>query len=159
MCRLTFAEIKDWRQFEALAAGYLQSLPDIPGLYIKLVEVQPSGMGADGGVDLLVHITIDDGIVVKKRPYVIQCKFHDHNIGLRDVGDGSITDLITANNACGYLLICKKMATNSLKEHFRKLTKNCPFKYAYEIWSGDDFLGRLQKAPADVIRQFFPGSL
>jgi hypothetical protein len=157
MRRLSFDEIKDWRQFEALAAGYLKSLPEIRGSHVKFVEVHPSGIGPDGGVDLKVHISLDDGIRLVKRTYIVQCKFHESNIGHYDLRGRSITDLVVAHKACGYLLICKKMATSDLKDHFSKLSDN-ERRHVYEIWSGEDFLFRLQKAPVVLLRQFFPGS-
>jgi hypothetical protein len=157
MGKLCLDDIKDWRQFEALAAAWFRCLPQIGGSSVKCVEVQSSGIGSDGGVDLVVHITLDDGILTVTRTYIVQCKFHEANISPAQLGVRSITDLITAHKACGYLLICKKMATNSLKHHFRMLTENCPFKYSYEIWSGEEFLLRLRKAPKDILGQFFAG--
>ena len=159
MGKLCLDEIRDWRQFEELAAAYFRCLPAIQGSSLKFTEVQTAGTGADGGVDLLVHLTLDDGILTVTRTYIVQCKFYKGSIGLRELGAGSITDLITTHDASGYLLICKKMAKNTLKQRFHLLSQKCRHKYSYEIWSGEEFLVKLQKAPADVLRQFFNGSL
>lgn len=85
-----------------------------------------------------------------------ECKFHERNISLPMIDRGSLTDLITASKACGYLLICKKMATNSLNQHFVKLSENCRQHYSYQVWSGEEFLARLHEAP-DVDKTFFSG--
>jgi hypothetical protein len=158
MGKLCLYEIRNWRRFEALVAAYFRSLPQIKGSAVKFVDVRSSGSGSDGGVDLIVQIFLHDGVKNIQRIYLVQCKFLNSDVGPGHMGGRSIKDLVTAHKACGYLLICKKMATNSLKEFFDSLT-NDGNKLSYEIWSGDEFLFYLQKAPIALKRQFFPRSI
>lgn len=51
---LSFNEIKDGQQFENLVVAYFKNL-NIEKLAITEIRVEPSGVGADGGRDILVH--------------------------------------------------------------------------------------------------------
>jgi hypothetical protein len=155
MHKLSFDEIKDGHHFESLVSAFFRSLSDRPGGNINYVKVVSSGVGPDGGVDIMVYIFLHDGIQIVKRTYIIQCKFHESNINPDHLGRSSITDLITSKGADAYLLICKKMPTNKLKEYFEDLTRNCRNKYAYLVWSGEEFLEKLYEAPDSLIKQFF----
>jgi hypothetical protein len=156
MCKLSFDEIKDGYQFEQLVAEYFRCLPKIEGTNVERVEVLSSGVGPDAEVDLVVHIHLHDGVQTVTRTYIIQCKFHKGNIHRGKIAKGNLAELINANKACGYVLICREMATNPLKEHFIKLGQSWPFIYSYHIWSGEEFLARLHEAPDKLIKQFFP---
>jgi hypothetical protein len=51
------------------------------------VIVQPTGTGADGGRDILVTLTVHDSYTFLPK-WVIQCKFHD-----TDIGKGILSDI------------------------------------------------------------------
>jgi hypothetical protein len=156
MYKLSFAEIKDGRHFEALVAAYFRSLAAKPGSNIKSVKVVPAGIGPDGGVDIKVDIETDDGVQIITRTYIIQCKFHKSNINPDSLGRSSLEGLITSNGGDAYLVICRKMPTAKLTEYFAGLNLYCRHKYSYLVWSGEEFLEKLYAAPDSVIKQYFP---
>jgi hypothetical protein len=156
---LSFDEIKDGQQFENLVVAYFENL-NIDESSITEIRVQPSGIGTDGGRDLLVHTRTKDIIpLFFKRTWVVQCKFHESNISTNKIADINIPTLIHSYNAVGYLLVCKQKPTSKLTELFERLEKQCTFGYRYQILSGERFLSYLLSRQEDnkpVIRQFFP---
>lgn len=157
--KLSFDEIQNDKQFEDLVAAYFENL-NIENLAITEILVEPSGVGTDGGRDILVHTRTRDMIpLFFKRTWVVQCKFHEENISTNKIADINIPTLIHSYKAVGYLLVCKQKPTSKLTNLFEQLEKNCTFGYRYQILSGERFLSRLSSSLQDsepVIRQFFP---
>ena len=159
MVQLSFDEIQDDKQFEDLVVAYFENL-NIDKLAITEILVEPSGVGADGGRDILVHTRTKDMISASfKRTWVVQCKFHEANISTDKIADINIPTLIHSYNAVGYLLICKQKPTSKLTQLFERLEKECTFGYRYQILTGKRFLSRLSSQLKDnvvVTRDFFP---
>lgn len=156
---LSFNEIRDHKQFEDFIAAYFENLPTIIPT-IPNIQVQASGVGADGGRDILVHMKMDDIDTKRfKRSWVIQCKFHDSDISTNKIADINIPTLIYSYKAQGYLLVCKQKPTSKLTQLFERLEKSCIFGYRYEIWSGErikyHIISNLKNNRA-IIQQFFP---
>jgi hypothetical protein len=126
-----------------LVASYFKVLSKKKQSNIVNVEVKPSGVGPDGGSDILVQVKLSDTITEFTRTWVVQCKFHSSSISPQKLADINIPTLIHSYNASGYLLICKEKPTSKLTELFNRLTKNCHHKYRYEIWSGEIFKSQL----------------
>ena len=146
--QLSFAEIKTWQRFEDLVAAYFrrESLG---------ATVTTSGSGPDGGKDLIVRLDLGDAIAKYHRTWIVQCKFSTQNVSPSDLSENNIPTLIHANNAIGYLLICRNGVTAKLASQFTDLTRSCTFQYRYCFWTGEDFLQRLLP-DNDLLRQFFP---
>ena len=121
--KLDFSEIKDWKEFENLAATYFKSIPAILDNNVTEVKVQPSGEGSDGGRDILVTFRVFDGITVYKRKWVVQCKFYDKAVSKTQLSTINIPSLIHEYGADGYLLICKNDVTSKVSEMFENLEK------------------------------------
>jgi len=155
MPSLSYDEIKDGNHFEELVAAYFNSLKSITGTNVTHVEVFPSGIGPDHGVDIIVEFIVTDLIKEFKRKWIVQCKFLNRNIKSEDISDIYIPQLIYSYGACGYLLICKQRPTNKLVTHFKNLNLSCKEKYSYEIWTGEEFKGKLYSAPQIIHQQFF----
>jgi hypothetical protein len=157
--QLSFDEIKDHKQFEDLVTAYFEHL-NIDKLAITEILVEPTGVGADGGRDILVHTRTKDIIPLSfKRTWVVQCKFHEANISTDKIADINIPTLIHSYKAVGYLLVCKQKPTSKLSQLFERLEKECTFGYRYQVLSGKRFLSRLSSQMKDnevVIREFFP---
>lgn len=157
--QLSFDEIKDHKQFEDLVAAYFEHL-NIDKLAIIEMRVEPSGVGSDGGRDILVHTRTKDIIPLSfKRTWVVQCKFHEENISTDKIADINIPTLIHSYKAAGYLLVCKQKPTSKLTQLFERLEKECTFDYRYQILSGERFLSLIFQDWEDnkpLIRQFFP---
>ena len=151
--KLSLEEIKDGGNFETLVAEYLRDTNDSQNNIPTLVEV--SGIGPDGGVDILVDFTIDDRIKSFNRRWLVQCKFRDKNISPSEINRINIPTLIHSYKASGYLLICKRSPTSSLTNLFSRLNRECKHSYHYECWSGKQFLQKLSFRK-DLFEVYFP---
>lgn len=158
MPELSFKEIEDWRQFENLIAAFFESLKNAPGTNITEINVKQSGDGPDGGKDIIVDMDVTDFIAKSfRRRWLIQCKFNNRAIGLKDINTVNIPTLIHSQSACGYLLICGGAVTSGLEQYIANLNKqDVHFKYHYEVWNGDKFKGKLYVAAPTIHQQFFP---
>lgn len=72
---LSLEEIEGGENFEALVAEYFRGTDDTQNSITTFVRVRKSGIGPDGGVDILVDFTIDDHIKSFNRKWLVQCKF------------------------------------------------------------------------------------
>lgn len=157
MPELTFEEIKDWSQFEELVAAFFRSLKNTGGTNITDVDVKPSGIGADGGKDILVDFYVSDYIRQFKRTWVVQCKFIEEAVSPSKLIGVDIPTLVHSHNACGYLLVCKNRPSAGVTELFTRLNNQTThFKYEYLIWSGEEFREKLLLATPIIHQQFFP---
>ena len=158
--KLSFDEIQDHKQFEDLIAAYFENLNKLAYMATTEIRVEPTGVGADGGRDLLVHARSEDIIpLFFKRTWVVQCKFHETNISTNKIADINIPTLIHSYKAVGYLLVCKKNPTSKLTQLFERLEKECTFGYKYQVLSGEKFLTLLFTSLEDnkrIVRRFFP---
>jgi len=152
---LSFEEIKDGDHFEDLVAAYFEELKNDKENNISSVKIDQSGVGPDGGRDILIEFEIYDEIKVFNRKWVIQCKFHDENIAPSKINQINIPTLIHSYNASGYLLVCRKRPTSGLTDLFERLNRDCKNSYSYEFWSGNQFIKKLRLM--DSLHQtFFP---
>ncbi len=147
MSKLTFDEIENGYEFENLVESYLRNLPD--------TEVEKSGKGSDGGLDILLKIRVTDSITDFTRKWVVQCKFHKGTVGKSTISDVNIPTLIHEHKADGYLLVCRRDINSRLSDSFRNLRENCKFKYNYEIWTGSQLKDRII-LDKKVIQKYFP---
>lgn len=153
---LDFEEIPNGNKFEDLVISYFEDLKNEDN-NISKVKVIPSGIGTDGGRDILISIEVTDGINSFKRKWVIQCKFHKKNISTSNINDINIPSLVHSYNASGYLLIIKEKPTSKLTDLFERLNNNCKFNYNYVIWSGEQFKRLIiTKSIPTILKQFFP---
>ena len=153
--QLSFDEINDGDQFEDLVADFFRKLKDDPENNITNVEVFQSGVGTDGGRDILIEFDLSDDIKIFKRKWVVQCKFHEDTISTSKINSVNIPTLIHSYGAAGYLLICKTRPTSKLTELFERLNKECKDKYHYECWNGNQFLKKLL-VREDIQALYFP---
>lgn len=141
---ISFEEITNGDHFEDLVAEYFRDLKCNSDNSISSVEVLQSGIGPDGGRDILVEFEFSDDIKIFKRKWVIQCKFHETNISPETIQTINIPGLIHSYRASGYLLICKKSPTSGTTQFFERLNQECRFNYHYECWNGNQFLNKLR---------------
>lgn len=152
---ISFDEIQDGDQFEDLVAAYFRELKDSKENNITNVEIKQSGVGTDGGRDILIEFDISDDIKIFRRKWVVQCKFHSDTISPAKIQTINIPTLIHSYGASGYLLICKNRPTSSLTNLFENLNDNCLHGYQYEIWNGSQFLSKLY-VKSNLHPVFFP---
>lgn len=154
---LDFKEIADDKKFEDLIVSYFEDLKNENDHKIIDVDVKPSGIGTDGGRDIIVTFKVTDSVMTFERRWVIQCKFHNSDISTDKIADINIPTLLHSYNASGYLLICRQKPTSKLTELFERLEKNCKFENKYSVWSGEQ-LKRLilVKSKKEILQQYFP---
>lgn len=154
---LDLAEIPDHKKFEDLTVSYFEDLKFEKGHNIVDIDVKPSGVGADGGRDILVTFKVTDSIVTFDRRWIIQCKFHNADISTDKIADINIPTLLSSYKASGYLLVCKQKPTSKLTDHFEKLENNSLGEQKYIIWSGEQFKRLLLvKSNKEILQQYFP---
>lgn len=137
--------------------SYFEDLKNEKESKIVDIEVKPSGIGTDGGRDILVTFKVSDTVTTFERRWVVQCKFHKSNISTKQISDINIPTLLHSYKACGYLLICKQKPTSKLTELFERLENNCRFENKYSIWSGEQFKRLLiVKSQKELLQQYFP---
>lgn len=152
--KIDFSEIDNWAEFEDLVADYFRECIKLDNNQIINVKVEPTGVGPDGGRDILVTWLVDDSIVAFERKWIIQCKFYEtlHKSNLDKI---NIPTLIRENSACGYLLIAKNAVQVGVTETFEKLRNTCKDGYQYEIWNGNNFRNKLGFV-GNLHQQYFP---
>jgi hypothetical protein len=143
MINLSFDEIKDGDHFEELVTEYFRDLKPEPSNNITNVDVFPSGIGTDGGRDILIEFDLSDDIRIFNRKWVVQCKFHEKAISPSKIRSINIPTLIHSYGAAGYLLVCKTRPTSGLTDLFERLIRECKYNYYYECWTGFQFLNKL----------------
>lgn len=153
--KLDLIEISDHKRFEDLVVSYFDDLKSEQGNNIIDIKIKPSGIGTDGGRDILITANISDGITTYNKTWVIQCKFHVSNISTDEIADINIPTLIHSYNAVGYLLICREKATSKLTDLFERLEQNCIFQNKYTIWSGEQFKTKILNREK-ILEQYFP---
>jgi hypothetical protein len=152
---LSFDEIIDGDHFEDLVAEFFRNLKNDPENNITNVEVFQSGIGVDGGKDILIEFDLSDEIKIFKRKWIVQCKFHNATISPSKIQSVNIPTLIHSYGASGYLLICKSRPTSGLTNLFERLNKECRNDYQYECWNGSQFLSKL-RVKYDLHAVYFP---
>lgn len=153
----TFDEVQTGDKFEDLVVNYFTILKNERMHGISNVHIKASGVGVDGGRDIIVDFEVTDTISNFTRSWIIQCKFHKKNISTSEIADINIPTLIHSYNASGYLLICREKATSKLTAQFELLNKNCKLGFQYFVWSGEQFKRLLlSKSDPQTLQQFFP---
>lgn len=150
---LEFTELRSWQAFENLVAEYFRQTKGEKNIID--VEVQPSGVGGDGGRDILVTFEMTDSIRTFKRKWVVQCKFYDAVVSKSKLDKINIPTLIHEHKADGYLLICKGEVSSTVSLMFETLSRDCGLGYSYTIWTGEQLKSMIQVKPL-LVKQFFP---
>lgn len=150
---LDLNEITDWRQFENLVAAYFMEVKADKS--IVDVQVEPSGVGPDGGRDILITFQMTDSIFPFTRRWVVQCKFYDRILSKGDLATVNIPSLIHEYGAHGYLLVCKGDVSSTVTATFENLNRECRFGYSYMIWNGDRLQNMLRVKTA-LFPSYFP---
>jgi hypothetical protein len=85
-------------------------------------EVHWTGVGPDGGRDLVVTEKVTGPLAPFERKWLISCKHFAHSgksVGLEDVRD--ITDACRAVNATGFLLVCSTQPSSSVVRRLHEI--------------------------------------
>lgn len=146
-------EIKDGQQFQRIVAELFRCLKtEIHNYSIVDVSVMDSGVGPDGGCDILVEFYFEDMIAKHSYKWVVECKCYSRCVGFKDLNP-NLKMILDSKKANGYLLVCKTDASSSLKRLFEEYNNNSEKKYY--VWNGDR-LWYLCSLFNSIIKAFFP---
>ena len=147
-------EITDGQRFQQIVAQFFRCFKTEAHNYsIVDVNVEDSGIGQDGGCDILVEFVFEDIIAKHSQRWVVECKCHETSIGVRDINTNNLNMILESKKADGYLLVCKKDASSGLKTLFNNNNERKEKKY--HIWNGDQFWHQCIKFKS-LIEAFFP---
>lgn len=127
-------------------------------LILEGFDVHWTGVGQDGGRDLVVTETLKGELSIHKRKWLISCK-HLANSG-KSLGReqaGNITEDCLAIGAEGYIVVCSTQPTTSLVTRLKEIeaTKNIITLF----WDSIEIEKRLSKPNTfGLIHTFFPVS-
>jgi hypothetical protein len=114
---LDFKELsKDGKEFELLIRELL---------FTKGYKVYWSGVGPDGGRDLLCIEERTSFFAADKKTWLIQCKHNAHSgksVGIEDLDE--IVDSCTQHGATGYILACSTQPSSAVVNRLENITKN-----------------------------------
>lgn len=121
-------------------------------------EVHWTGVGADGGRDLIVIEKSSGRLAPFERKWLVSCK-HNANagtsVGMTDVTD--IKDACEAVNAQGFLLACSTQPSSAVVKRFEEINRNGNIITKY--WDSVEIEKRLNTpATFPLISLFFPES-
>lgn len=94
-------------------------------LLVKGFKVQWSGIGADGGKDLICYEERPSEFLTDSKKWLIQCKHKAHSrqsVGVTDLDD--IVDSCNQHDAKGYLLVCSTFPSSAVINRLDGITKN-----------------------------------
>lgn len=146
-------EIKDPYEFQRIVAEYFRTLVKSDLHNIQTSHVDDSGVGTDGGCDIMVEFVMNDSIVPYSRRWIVECKYKKAAVNDKDINMNTIGALLKSKNACGYLLVCRNDATSKLKNIFKELSAKQGSHYF--IWNGSQ-LWRMFNENISILKSFFP---
>jgi hypothetical protein len=124
-----------------------------------VIEVLPSGRGADQGRDMLVTTVVNDGIHIRKFRWLVQCKHNAKSrksVQPKDVqSNGALPDVVAQHQANGYLLVCSTTPSANLQTLFERLTAQDNNPYIFTAWDETRVCEELNRH-LDVLKQYFP---
>ena len=120
-------------------------------------EVRWTGVGPDGGRDLLVIERALGPFASFERTWLVSCKHKAHSgasVGLNDL-DASIVDSCKAIGADGFILSCSTQPSTALITRLKEIESNN--KITCRVWDGVDIEKRLMTPRTYSLMQiFFP---
>jgi hypothetical protein len=147
-------EITDGQRFQQIVAELFRCLKTDEHTYsIADVSVIDSGIGQDGGCDVLVDFVFADIITKHSKRWVVECKCYNKSVGCKDINSNNIKMILDSKQADGYLLVCKKDASSGLKRLFNDNNEKNEKKFI--VWNGDQ-LWHLCIQFKSLIVAFFP---
>ena len=150
MTMIDFSELpKDGVKFEQLIRELL---------VLEGFEVHWTGVGQDGGRDLVVIEKLKGRLSERDRKWLISCK-HNANSGKSLGRDdaGNISEDCKAIGAEGYILVCSTQPTSSLVKRLEEIQQNQ--NILTKFWDSIEIENRLSKPNTfKLIHTFFPKS-
>lgn len=149
---LDFKELDtDGKEFELLVRELL---------FIKGYKVYWSGVGPDGGRDLLCIEERSSFFAPDKKKWLIQCKHNAHSgksVGVADLDD--IVDSCTQHDASGFILACSTQPSSAVVNRLESITDNSKNTITAIYWDYV-FIEQVLSCPTlwRIAQRFFPVS-
>lgn len=125
-------KITDGNYFQEIVTEYFRSLKkENKDFHIADIDVEDSGIGPDGGADIVVDFHFEDAIGKHSHRWVVECKSQKKAVGIRDINTNNLYGIIESKKANGYLLVCINDASSGLKKF---LKDNSNIKTV--VWNG-----------------------
>jgi hypothetical protein len=129
-------------------------------LLIKGFKVQWSGVGADGGRDLVCYEERQSEFLNDRKKWLIQCKHNAHagnSVGIGDLDE--IVDSSAQHNAKAYLLVCSTYPSSTVINRLEAITNNQAVNLDATYWDATIIEQKLSTPELWKIAQtFFPKS-
>lgn len=119
-----------------------------------------SGVGPDGGRDILCIESINSELLNRTSTWLVQCKHNAHSGASVGIGDlDSIVDSCTHHNATGYILACSTKPSSAVINRLESITKNDQNHIIATCWDSVQ-IERLLSTPSNyrIAQTFFPNS-
>ena len=121
-------------------------------------EVHWTGVGPDGGRDLVITEKSEGALAPFQRKWLVSCKHNAHSgksVGLPDISD--ISDACEAVGATGFLLVCSTQPTSTVVTRLNEIESRG--KLLTKFWDGIEIEKRLNTPSTfSLIHIFFPNS-
>lgn len=148
----------DFRELPVDGQAFEQLIREI--LFSKGLHVQWSGVGQDGGRDLLCRETLTGEFGTQQRTWLVQCKHFAHadrSVGIADLDD--IVDSCNHHGATGYVLACSTQPSSGVIGRLEGITGN-PLNSIQTAYWDAVHVERLLAVPSRwaIAQRFFPKS-
>jgi hypothetical protein len=148
------AAMLNFRELPADGVAFEQLIREL--LLRSEFEVHWTGVGPDGGRDLVVTERAKGQLAPFQRKWLVSCKHHAHSgasVGLHDIQD--IMDSCAAVDAGGFLLACSTQPSSSVVRRLDEIQSNGQLLARY--WDSIEIERRLDTpATFPLISLFFP---
>ena len=146
----------DFRELSADGVKFEQLVREL--LIRSRFEVHWTGVGPDGGRDLVLIEKSEGNPAPFKRKWLVSCKHNAHSgksVGLDDIV--GFTDACEAIGAEGFLLVCSTQPSSSVVQRLEEVVTQG--KFLTKVWDGIEVEKRLNTPTTlPLIHQFFPES-
>ena len=121
------------------------------------VQSKPS-RGPDGGADMIVGITVTDGLGFRQESRIlVECKHFAHSgRSVRESDVGSIIERTIRHNCNKYLLITSTLPSASVSQQLQAISQNPSINILAAVWASNDLQGFLTQCPVVVSKYFAP---
>ena len=148
----------DYRELPEDGIAFEQLVREL--LICEGLDVHWTGVGPDGGRDLIVTETLLGHIAPFSRKWLVSCKHYANSAQSRSVGVNDISNIVDtckAVDATGFLLVCSTQPTAALIRRMNELTWGGSLVTQY--WDGVELEKRLHKpATLGLVHRFLPNS-
>ncbi|OQA02834.1 MAG: hypothetical protein BWY69_00815 [Planctomycetes bacterium ADurb.Bin401] len=148
----------DYRELPEDGIAFEQLVREL--LICEGLDVHWTGVGPDGGRDLVVTEALPGHIAPFSRRWLVSCKHYANSVQNRSVGVNDVNNILDACkavDATGFLLVCSTQPTAALVRRLDELARDGSL--ATQYWDGVELEKRLHKpGTLGLVHHFLPKS-